>query len=163
VATWSLADGQVFKTIPISHTPSEMGDYAKGEWVAADAGEVFAKQVGGTSEVAGGCGVDYFDVMAFPVHLAATDRPRAYLGEGVEIGDGKPEGRIGYDRFTKRLDDDGDVRGLLCLAIEGGGPDVGCDHPTVVLDRRTSRGRLFTGGVGPFQVAMHDSQVALET
>jgi hypothetical protein len=140
-----------------------VGDYAKREWVAADAGKVLAKQVGGTGEVAGGCGVDYFDVMAFPVHLAATDRLRNCIGEGVEIGDGKPEGRIGYDRVTERLYDDGHIRGPLCLAIESGGLDVGCDHPTVVLDRRTSRGRLTTAGVGPFSVAMHGYQVALVT
>ena len=137
-----------------------MGDYAKREWVAADAGKVLAKQVGGTGEVAGGRGVDYFDVMAFPIHLAATDRLRASISEGVEIGDGEPEGRIGHDRVTERLYDDGHIRGLLCLAIEGGGHEVGCDHPAVVLDRRTNRGRLTSAGVGPFSVAMHDYQPA---
>jgi hypothetical protein len=162
VATGQFA-GQVLQTIPLPHTPSEVGDNAKREWVAADAGKVFAKQVGGTTEVAGGCGVDYFDVMAFPVHLAATDRLRAYIGEGVEIGDGKFEAWIGYHRVTERLYDDGHIRGLLCLAIVGGGLDVGCDHPTVVLDCRSSRGRLTTAGVGPFWVAMHDFQRALVT
>ncbi len=121
------------------------------------------KEVGGTSEVAGGGGVDYFDVMALPVHLAATERPRASIGEGVEIGEGKPESRIGHDRVTERLNNDGQVRGLLCLAIEGGGHDGGCDHPAVVLDRRTSRGHLTTAGVAPFWVAMHDSQHARVT
>ena len=155
--------GEVVKTIPLSHTPSEVGDDAKRKWVAADPGKVLAQEVGGTSEVAGGCGVDYFDVMAFPVHLAATERIRSSIGEGVEIGAGKPESRIGYDRVTERLHNDGQVRGLLCLAIEGGGQDVGGDHPAVVLDRRTSRGRLTTAGVGPFWVARHDSQRALVT
>ena len=150
MATGQFA-GQVSKTIPLSHTPTEVGDDAKREWVAANASEVFAKKVGGTSAVAGDCGVDYFDVMAFPAHLAANDGLWASIvGEGVEIGDGKPEGRIGYDRVTERLYDDGDIRGLLCLAIEGRGLNVGRDHPTVALDRRTSRGRLFTGDVGPF-------------
>jgi hypothetical protein len=155
--------GQVFKTILLSHTPSEVGDYANREWVAADAGKVFAQQVGSSTEVPGGGGADYFDVMAFPVHLAAADRARGVLSDGGEIGDGKPEARIGCDRVTERPYDDGHVRGLLCLAIEGGGLDVGCDHPTVVLNRRTCRSRLTTAGVGPFQVAMHNDQVALVT
>jgi hypothetical protein len=159
VATGQFA-GQVLKTIPLSHTPSEVDDYAKRKWVAADAGKVFAKEVGGTSEVAGGCGVDYFDVMAFPVHLATTYGLRSYVGEGVEIGDGKPECRIGYYRMTERLYDDAHIHGLLCLAIEGGGQDIRCDHTTVVLDRRTSSGRMTTACVVAFLVAVHDCQVA---
>ncbi len=65
--------------------------------------------------------------------------------------------------MTERLYGARFVRGLLRLAIEGGGLDVGCDHPTVVLDSRTSRGRLAMTGIGPFWVAMHGSQVALVT
>ena len=65
--------GQVFKTIMPSDTPSEVGDYAKREWVATDTGKVFAKQVGSSTEVPGGGGADYFDMMAFPVHLVAAD------------------------------------------------------------------------------------------
>ena len=84
------------------------------------------------------------------------------FGEGVEIGDCEPERRIGRDRVTERRYRLGRVLSLLRLAIEGGGLDVGRDHPTVVLDRRTIRGRLAVG-VGPFSVAMHDYQVALVT
>jgi hypothetical protein len=61
----------------------------------------------------------------------------------------------------ERLHGDGRVRGLLCLAIEGGSLEVGRDHPTVVLDRRSSWDRLATAGVGLCWVAMHDHQVAL--
>jgi hypothetical protein len=159
VATGQFA-GQVVKTITLSHTPSEVDDYAKRKWVAAHTGKVFAKQVGGTGDVAGGCGVDYFDVMAFPVHLATTYGLRTYVGEGVEIGDGKPECRIGSHRMTERLYDAARIRGLLCLAIEGGGQDVGCDHPTVVLDRGTGSGPMTTACVVAFLVAVHDHQVA---
>jgi hypothetical protein len=61
----------------------------------------------------------------------------------------------------ERLYGDERVRGLLCLAIEGGSLDVGRDHPTVVLDRRSSWNQLATARIGLFWVAMHDYQVAL--
>ncbi len=154
---------EVLEPIPVSCAPSEVGNDAQSERVAANAGEMFTEQIGGSTDVAGGRGADHFNVMAFPAHRAATGGTRGCFGDGGEIGDGEPEARIGYDRVTERLYGDGRVRGLLCLAIEGGGLDVGRDHPTVVLDRRTSRGRLATAGVGPFWVAMHDYQVALVT
>ena len=154
---------EVLEPIQVSYAPSEFGDDAQSEWVAADAGEMFTEQIGGSTEVAGGRGADHFDVMAFPAHRAATDGTWGCFGEGGEIGDGEPEARIGRDRVTERLYGGRRVRGLLRLAIEGGGLVVGRDHPTVVLDRRTSRGRLATAGVGPFWVVMHDYQVALVT
>ncbi len=162
----TMAAGQlgaeVLEPIPVSCTPSEVGHDAQSEWVAADAGEMFTEQIGGPADVAGGRGADHFDVMAFPAHRAATGGTWRCIGDGGEIGGGEPEARIGYDRLAERPYGDGRVRGLLRLAIEGGGLDVGRDHPTVVLDRRTIRGRLAVG-VGPFSVAMHDYQVALVT
>ena len=152
---------EVLEPILVSCAPSAVGNDAQSNWVAANAGEMFTEQVGGSTEVAGGRGADHFNVMAFPAHRAATGRTWGCFGDGGEIGDGEPEARIGNDRVTECLDGGGPVGGLLCLAIEGGGLDVGRDHPTVVLDRRTSRGRLATVGVGPFWVAMHDYQVAL--
>jgi len=154
---------EVLESIPVSCAPSEVGNDAQSEWVAANAGEMFTEQVGGSTDVAGGRGADHFNVMAFPAHRAATGGTWRCLGDGGEVGDGEPEARIGYDRVTERLYGDGRVRGLLCLAIESGGHDVGRDDPTVVLDRRTGRGRLATAGVGPFSVAVHDFQVALVT
>jgi hypothetical protein len=45
---------------------------ADGQRVAADAGEVLAEQVSGSHGLAGGCGGDHFEVMAFPVHRPAS-------------------------------------------------------------------------------------------
>ncbi len=154
---------EVLEPIQVSYAPSEVGNDVQSQRVAADAGEMFMEQIGGSTEVAGGRGADHFNVMAFPAHRAATDGTWGCFGVGGEIGDGEPEARIGCDRVTERLYGGGRVRGLLCLAIEGGGPDVGRDHPTVVLDRRTSRVRPAMAGVGSFWVAMHDCQVALVT
>jgi hypothetical protein len=140
---------EVLESIPVSCAPSEVGNDAQSEWVAANTGEMFTKQVGGSTDVAGGRGADHFNVMAFPAHRAATGGTWGCFGVGGEIGDGEPEARISYDRVTQRLYGDGRVRGQLRLAIKGGGPEVGRDHPTVVLDRRTRRGRLATAGVGP--------------
>jgi hypothetical protein len=51
---------------------SEFCDDAHSDWVAADAGQMLTEKVGGSAEVAGGRRADYFDVMAFPVHLPAA-------------------------------------------------------------------------------------------
>jgi hypothetical protein len=156
---------EVLEPIPGCCAPSEVDNDTQSEWVASDAGEMFAEQIGGSTDVAGGRGAHHFDVMAFPAHRAATGGTRGCFGDGGEIGDGEPEARIGHDGATERLYDDGRVGGLLCLAIEGGGLEGRCDHPTVVLDRRASRGRgrRATAGVSPFWVGMHDYQVALVT
>jgi hypothetical protein len=153
---------EVLEPIPVSCAPSEVGNDAQSERVAANAGEMFPEEIGGATDVAGSHGADHFNVMAFPCHRAATSGARRCFGDGGKVGQGEPEARIGYYGMTERLYGDGRVRGLLCLAIEGGGLEVGRDHPAVVLDR-TSNGRLATVGVGTFWVAMHDYQVALVT
>jgi len=107
--------------------------------------------------------MDHFNVMAFPARLMALHGLRRRFGKCAEIGDGQPEARIGYDRVPECLYGGGRVRGLLRLPIEGGRPKVGRDHPTVVLDRTTNRGRLDAAGVGLFLVAMHVCQIALVT
>ncbi len=154
---------EVLEPIPGSCASSEVGNDAQSERVAANAGEMFTEQIGGATDVAGNRGADHFNVMAFPAHRAANGGTWGCFGDGCEIGDGEPEARIGDDRMTERLHGDGRVRGLLCLAIEGGGLDRGRDHPTVVLYRRTSRGPLATAGVDLISIAMHDYQVALVT
>ena len=150
VTTGKVA-AEIIEPVPVSCAPSELGDDAQCERIAANTGEVLTEQVGGSTVIASGRGADHFDVMAFPVHLATADDARGRFGEGVEIGDCEPEARIGRDRVTERRYRVGRVRGLLRLAVEGGGLDVRRDRPTVILDRGTSsRGRLDTAGVGPF-------------
>jgi hypothetical protein len=79
---------EVLEPIPVSCAPSEVGNDAQSEWVAANAGEMFTEQVGGSTDVAGGRGADHFNVMAFPAHRAATGGTWRCLGDGGEVGDG---------------------------------------------------------------------------
>jgi hypothetical protein len=142
---------EVLKPIPVSCATSEVGNDAQSERVAANAGEMLTEQIGGATDFASGCSPDHFNVMAFPGHKAASGGTWGCFGDSGEIGDGEPEARIGLDCVTECLDGRRAVRGLLCLAIEGGGLDVGRNYPTVILDRGTSsRGRLDTAGVGLF-------------
>src|SRR5271169_6860432 len=94
---------EVLEPIPVASAPSEVGNDAQSEWVAANAGEMFTEQIGGPIDVAGCRGADHFNVMAFPAHRAATGGTRGCFGDGREIGDGEPEARIGHDRVTERL------------------------------------------------------------
>jgi hypothetical protein len=152
---------KVRELIRVSCAPSDVHNDAQSEWVAASAGEMFTEEIGGSIDVAGDRGVDHLNMMAFPARLPAPHGHRGGFGECIEIGDGEPEARIGCDRVPERLYGGGRVYGLLRLAIEGGSLKVGRDHPTVVLDRTTSRGRLDAAGGWPFSVVMHDDQAAL--
>jgi hypothetical protein len=76
--------------------PQLEGD-AEGERVAADTGQVLAEQVSCPHGVAGGGRPDHFDVVAFPVHLPVTWTSGRGSGDGAEIGEGEPEGRVGAD------------------------------------------------------------------
>jgi hypothetical protein len=154
---------EVLELVPDSCAPSEVVNDAQSEWVAANAGQMFLEQIGGSRDIAGGRGADHFNVMALPAHQAATGWTWACLGHGGEIGDSEPEVRIGDDRMTERLHYDGRVPGLLCSAVAAGGLSVGRDHPTVVFDRRTGRCRLAKAGVELFWVAVHGYQAALVT
>ena len=86
---------EVFEPIPVSGAPSEVGNDAQSERVAANAGEMFTEQIGGSTDVAGGRGADHFNVMAFPAHRAADCGTWRCFGDGGEIGDGESEARIG--------------------------------------------------------------------
>ena len=151
---------EVLQPTPVSCAPSEVGNDAQSEWITANAGEMFAEQIGGSTHVAGGRGADHFNVMAFPAHQAATGGTWGCFGKGGEIGDSEPECRIGQDGVAERRYGRGRVLGLLCSAIERGGLAVGRYHPTVILYRRTDRGRSATAAIRPFRVAMHDDQFA---
>ena len=101
MATGKLA-GQVLEVVVLSCGRPEHGGDAEGEGVAADAGEVFAEQVSCSPGIAGGCGGDHFDVVALPVHLLVTGTLARRSGDGVEVGDGEPEGRVGVDGEPQR-------------------------------------------------------------
>jgi len=142
---------EIIEPVPVSSAPSEFGDDAQRERIAANTGEVLTEQVGCSTVIASGRCADHFDVMTLPVHLATVYEARRRFGEGVEISDCEPESRIGRDRMTERRHRVGRVPGLLRLAIEGGGLGVRRYRPTVVIDRATSSGGgLGTACVGPF-------------
>jgi hypothetical protein len=153
---------EIIEPVLVSSSPSEHGDDAQCERIAAGTGEVLTEKVSGSTVIASRRGADHFDVMTFPVRRTTADVAQARFGEGVEIGDCEAEPRIRGNCVTKRRYRVGRVGGLLRLAIKGGGLDVCRDRPTVIFDRGTSsRGRLDRVGVGPFWVAMHDYELAL--
>jgi hypothetical protein len=142
---------EIIEPIAVSGAPSEVGNDTQCERIAANAREVLTEQVGGPTVIANGRRAHHFDVMTFPVQLATVDDGGGCFGEGVEIGDCEPERRIGRDRVTERRHRFGHLRGLLRLAVEGGGLGVCRDLPTVILDRGiSSRSRLDTSGGGAF-------------
>jgi hypothetical protein len=96
VAAGSLT-GQIVKLSHCSDALGEIHDDAHREGIAADAGDQLAQQVGGTVEIVGGRAADYFDVVAFPVHLPACDGAQSRSGYGVEIGDSERKGAIRGD------------------------------------------------------------------
>jgi hypothetical protein len=151
--------GQIIEPIPLPCALSEFIDDAQSDWIAADAGQMLSQKVGGAAEVAGRRRADYFDVMAFPVHLPAARGIRGCFGEGAEIGGGELEGGIDPDGLPERRYRVGRVDGLLRLAIEGGSLNVCSDRPTVVLDRSAGAGRLALAGAGVFGFLRHGSQV----
>jgi hypothetical protein len=152
---------EIIEPVQESAAPSEFGDDAQCEWIAANTAEMLTEQVSGSAVVASGRGADHFNVMTLPVHLATPNVARGRFGEGVEIGDGEPEGRIGRDRVTERRYRVGERGGLLRLAIEGCSLGFCCDRPTVVLDGGTGWSRRVTAGVELFWIAMHDYQAGL--
>src|SRR5271154_401568 len=84
---------EVLESVPVSAAASEVGDDAQSEGVAADAGEMFTEQIGGSTDVAGAHSADHFNVMALPAHRAATGGTWRCRGQGVEVGDGEREVR----------------------------------------------------------------------
>jgi hypothetical protein len=131
----------------VSGEPSKVDDDAQSEWVAAHAGEMFSDQVSSSNDVSGGRGADHFDVVAFPVRLAAADRTGGCFGDGVEIGDGEPKGRIRFDGQSQCCGREAMVDGPLCQAVPRGRPRV-CRNGTAVVLSEVARcaGRLGCRG-----------------
>jgi hypothetical protein len=104
--------------------------------------------------------VDDLDVVAFPVHLMTTGTLAGRSGDGVEIGDRQPEGRIGGDREAQCCGRLTRVDGSLRLAVERGRPTVCGYHTAVLLDRRPVISRGVAGAAGRVRRWVHHRQVA---
>lgn len=61
---------------PILHTIAKIANDAQGKRIAANTGEEFTKQIGGSIDLTGGSGANDIDMMAFPQHLASRDVER---------------------------------------------------------------------------------------
>jgi hypothetical protein len=159
VAAGKLA-GQVLEVVVLSSGLAEHGGDAEGERVAADVGEVFAEQVGCSPGITGGCGGDHFDVVAFPVHLLVAGTLARCSSDGVEVGDGEPESRVGVDREPQCRLGRGRVGGALCLPVPSGRPPVCGYHAAVDLNRRPGCGRVIMVAGVLVTHRLHECQVA---
>jgi len=142
---------------------SEHGGDAEGERVAADAGDVFAEQVSGSSGIAGGCGGDHLDVVALPVHLVVAGTVACCSGDGVEVGDGESEGRVGVDGEPQRRDGKARVGGALCLPVSRSGRPVCGYRAAVDVHRRPGRGQVVKVAEVLAPHRLHDGKVARVT
>jgi hypothetical protein len=143
VAAWELAC-EVLKVVVCPHRLVHLGDDPEGERVAPDAGEVLAEQAGGSLAIAGGGGADDLYVVAFPVHLPVTVTLARGSGNGVEVGEGELERRVGFHREAQRCGGSAAVDGSLCLPVPRRRPQACGDRAAVVLN----------GGPGGVQVIM---------
>jgi len=134
--------GEVLKPLPPPHAIANIANDAQSKRIAANAGEEFTKEIGGSIDLAGGSGANDLHMVALPDHLGSREGARGCCGHGVEIGDGEAEARISLNRKAERGHRVGRVDGLRRFAVEGGGLWVCRDVPTVVLDRRPGVARL---------------------
>jgi len=152
--------GEVLELAVLSRGLPELRADADGERVAADAGEVFTEQVSCSPGMAGSCGADHFDVVAFPGHLLAPGIAGRRSGDGAEIRDGEPEVRVGVDGEAQCRGRLVRVGGSLRLPVSRGGLPVGGDHAAVVLDRRPYGGSVIAVAGGLAGRWLHDTKVA---
>ncbi|MGO9054946.1 MAG: hypothetical protein ACLQID_23770 [Streptosporangiaceae bacterium] len=138
---------------------SQLGGDADGERVAADTGEVLAEQVGCSHGIAGGGSPEHFDVVAFPVHLPVTGISGRGSGDGFEIGEGEPEGRVGADGAPQCGHGLAQVHGSLCLPVTFGRPLVCRDHAAVVLNGRPGGRQVIAAARWLASGWLHDCQV----
>ncbi|HEY1921045.1 MAG TPA: hypothetical protein VGH27_36205 [Streptosporangiaceae bacterium] len=109
---------------------------------------MFAEQVSCSPGLAGGCGGDHFDVVAFPAHLLVAGTVARRSCDGVEVGDGEPEGRILVDCEPQRRGGRGRVGGALCLPVSRSGSLRCGDCAAVDLNRRPGSGQtVMVAGV----------------
>ena len=148
----------IIESVIASGTLSEFYDDPQSDRVAADTGQMFTEEVGGSAHVAGRGRADDLNVVTLPIHGATAGHAWERFGQGTEIGDGDLEGGIYLYRLPEGGDDARNIGGLLCSAIEGGGPDICRNRPTVILDCGANRCRVATGGVGLERMAVHNHQ-----
>jgi len=121
---------------------------------------VFAEQVSCSPGIAGGCGADHFDVVALPVHLPVTGNLARRPGDGVEVGDGEPEGRVGVDGEPQCRGSQARVGGALCLPVPRGGPLVCGYHAAVDVNRWPGCGQVVMVAGVLIAHWLHDGKVA---
>ena len=100
-------------------------------------------------------------MVAFPVHLPATVTLGRGPCNGVEVGEGDLEVRVGFDSEVEGHGGLVPVYRSLCLAVAGRGRQAGGDGAAVVLGSRPDRLQLimlayrltlFAGGLTLFGV-----------
>jgi hypothetical protein len=139
VTTPKLA-GEILEVVIWPAGLPQLGEDAGGERVAPGTGEVFAEQVGRPLGIAGCRCAYHFDVVSFPVHLAATGTLGCRSGKRLEIGDGEPERRVGLDRPAQCRGGAVTVDGSLRLPVPSGCWPVCADDAAVVLNSGSGRG-----------------------
>ncbi len=133
MALWELPC-EVLEVVVRPLRLAQLGDDAESERVAADTGEVLAEKVEGSLAVAGRGAYDLV-VVAFPVHLSVTWTFSRGPRDGVEVGEGELEGRVGFDSEVERRGGLVAVDRSLCLAVPRRGFRTRGDGAAVVLNR----------------------------
>ncbi len=134
VAARELAS-DVFDVVAHPARLAQVGNDPGGEGVAPDVGEVLAEQVGRSRAVADNRRADHLDVVAFPVHLPANVTTSRSPGNGVEVGEGELEGRVGFNGEAQCFGGTAAVDGPLRLAVPRSGPQARADDTTMALNR----------------------------
>ncbi|HEY1618193.1 MAG TPA: hypothetical protein VGG25_11270 [Streptosporangiaceae bacterium] len=152
--------GKVLEVVARSRGLSEHGGDAEGERVAADAGEVLAEEISGSPGIAVGGGGDHFDVVALPVHRPVAGTLARCPGNGAEIGDREPEGRVGVDGEPQRRDGKARVGGALRLPVPRSGPPVCGYRAAMDVDRGPGIGQVVTVAGVLITRRLHDGKAA---
>ena len=159
MAIWELAC-EVLEVVVHHRRLSHLGDDPEGERVAPDGSEVLAEQVGGSLAIAGGRGANDLDVVPFPVHLPAAVTLARSSGNGVEVGEGELERRVGFDGVAQRCGGSAAVDGSLCLPVPRRGPQACGDRAAVVLKGGPRGVQVIMLADGLVLCWLHESQFA---
>ena len=116
------------------------------EGVTAHIGQMFPEQVIRTDGIVSDRGTDYFDVMAFPVHLPVSGLRTRHSADGEEIDDSQFEIWIGRDGEPKSRSGTITVGRTLRLPVPRRRQQVCGDCPAVVFDCQPGDRRVGTAG-----------------